>query len=60
MSNRAIWNIRLRHVWIATPAKGKRLKRRARLRIGLQEAMDRKAKPAQEAEAAAEAASSAE
>ena len=28
MSNRAIWNVRLRHVWLATPLKGKRMKKR--------------------------------
>jgi hypothetical protein len=44
MSNRAIWNVRLRHVWLATPLKGKRLKRRQRLRIGLEDALQRKAK----------------
>lgn len=44
MSNRAIWNVRLRHVWLATPLKGKRMKRRQRLRIGLEEALLRKAK----------------
>ena len=44
MSNRAIWNVRLRHVWLATPIKGKRLKRRSRLRIGLEDAIARKAK----------------
>ena len=44
MSNRAIWNVRLRHVWLATPLKGKRLKRRQRLRIGLEDAIARKAK----------------
>jgi hypothetical protein len=47
MSNRAIWNVRLRHVWLATPLKGKRLKRRQRLRIGLEEALQRKAKAAE-------------
>lgn len=46
MSNRAIWNVRLRHVWLATPLKGKRLKRRQRLRIGLEDAIARKAKSA--------------
>lgn len=44
MSNRAIWNVRLRHVWLATPLKGKRMKRRQRLRIGLEDALQRKAK----------------
>jgi hypothetical protein len=42
MSNRAIWNVRRRHEWLATPLKGKHLKRRKRLRIGLQQALDRK------------------
>lgn len=42
MSNRAIWNVRKRHEWLTTPLKGKHLKRRKRLRIGLQEALDRK------------------
>jgi hypothetical protein len=46
MSNRALWNVRQRHVWLATPLKGKRLKRRQRLRIGLEEALQRKAKAA--------------
>lgn len=43
MSNRAIWNVRRRHEWLAKPAKGKRLKRRERLRIGLEQALLRKA-----------------
>ncbi|HEY3497386.1 MAG TPA: hypothetical protein VGK73_21970 [Polyangiaceae bacterium] len=42
MSNRAVWNVRRRHEWLATPLKGKRLKRRKRARIGLQQALDRK------------------
>ena len=42
MSNRAIWNVRLRHESLVKPLKGKRNKRRARLRIGLQEALDRR------------------
>ena len=41
MSNRAIWNVRLRHESLVKPRKGKRTKRRARVRIGLQEALDR-------------------
>lgn len=41
MSNRAIWNVRLRHEALVKPRKGKRTKRRARVRIGLQEALDR-------------------
>lgn len=42
MSNRAIWNVQRRHEWLAKPAKGKRLKRRKRLRIGLEQALERK------------------
>ncbi len=43
MSNRAIWNVRRRHEWLAKPLKGPRLKRRSRVRVGLQAALDRKA-----------------
>jgi hypothetical protein len=49
MSNRALWNVRRRHEWLTTPLKGKRLKRRKRVRIGLQAALDRKAKPVEAA-----------
>ena len=42
MANRAIWNVRKRHEWLATPLKAKRVKRAQRLRCGLQEALDRK------------------
>jgi hypothetical protein len=52
MSNRAIWNVRLRHVWLSTPLKGKRVKKRARTRIGLEAALERKGGTA--ADAAAE------
>jgi hypothetical protein len=45
MSNRALWDIRKRHVWLAKPSKAKALKRRERVRCGLQSALDRK-KPA--------------
>ena len=41
MSNRAVWDIRQRHEWIAKPRRAKRLKRRTRTRIGLQAAIDR-------------------
>ena len=47
MSNRAIWSMRKRHEWLATPLKKKRVKKATRLRCGLQDAMDRKA-PAEE------------
>jgi hypothetical protein len=43
MANRAIWNVRKRHEWLAKPLKSRRVKRATRLRCGLQDAMDRKA-----------------
>jgi hypothetical protein len=43
MANRAIWSVRKRHEWLATPLKKKRIKRAARIRCGLQDALDRKA-----------------
>ena len=52
MSNRAKWNVRLRHVWLTTPLKGKRVKKRTRTRVGLEAALERKG--AQAATAAAE------
>jgi hypothetical protein len=42
MANRAIWSMRLRHVWLSTPLKAKKMKRSGRVRIGLQEALERK------------------
>ena len=51
MSNRAIWNVRLRHESLVKPGKGKRAKRRNRVRIGLQDAIDRKQPPTSEGEA---------
>lgn len=53
MANRAIWNVRQRHEWLSTPLKGKRLKLRKRLRIGLEQALERKraaAKPSESSE----------
>ncbi len=52
MSNRKIWNVRLRHVWLQTPLKGQRVKKRSRLRIGLQEALERKGEGQSETETA--------
>ena len=43
MSNRAVWSMRKRHEWLATPLKKKRVKRATRVRCGLQDAIDRKA-----------------
>jgi len=42
MSNRAIWNVRQRHEWLRNEPKVQRLKRRKRLRIGLEQALERK------------------
>jgi hypothetical protein len=53
MSNRSIWNVRRRHEWLATPLKGKPLKRRKRLRIGLEQALERKKPEAQQSEPSA-------
>ena len=50
MSNRALWSMRKRHEWLATPLKPKRSKRASRLRNGLQDARDRKAAPPAESE----------
>ena len=43
MANRAIWNVRMRHEWLATPLKGKRSKKRKRARIGVEQARERRA-----------------
>lgn len=43
MSNIAVWNVRLRHESLSTEHKGKYISRRKRSRIGLQDALDRKA-----------------
>jgi len=43
MANRAIWSMRKRHEWLATPLKKKRIKRATRVRCGLQDAIDRRA-----------------
>ena len=42
MSNRSLWNVRRRHEWLATPLKAKPLKKRKRLRVGLEQARERK------------------
>lgn len=42
MANRAIWGMRKRHEWLAAPLKAKKMKRSGRVRIGLQDALDRK------------------
>ncbi len=45
MANRAIWDVRQRHVWLSTPSKANKPKLRARKRCGLQAAMERKEDP---------------
>jgi hypothetical protein len=42
MANRALWSMRKRHEWLATPLKAKRIKRAVRLRCGLEDALNRK------------------
>jgi hypothetical protein len=51
MANRAIWSVKKRHEWLATPRKPKRIKRATKVRCGLQDALDRKAGVAREPEA---------
>lgn len=51
MSNRALWDIRKRHVWLAKDQKAKRLKRRERIRCGLQWALERKASTSESSQA---------
>ena len=48
MANRAIWSMRKRHEWLATPLKKRRVKRATRVRCGLQDASDRKSGNASE------------
>jgi hypothetical protein len=43
MANTAKWNVRLRHEWLATPLKKKRVKRCQKARVGLLESDARKA-----------------
>ena len=43
MANYPEWNIRLRHEWLATPLRKKRIKRRNAKRVGLLDANDRRA-----------------
>jgi len=64
MANYSVWNVRLRHEWLATPLPKKRIKRRSARRIGLLDAWERNApkatEPEPEAETAAEDSASAE
>ncbi len=58
MANYSVWNVRMRHEWLAKPLKKKRIKRRAAQRVGLLDALRRNGRlvePApEEAETAAE------
>ena len=45
MANRAIWTVRMKHEWLSTPLRGKPLKKRKRMRVGLEAAIQRKIKP---------------
>jgi len=55
MSNRSLWNVRRRHEWLASPLKGKHLKKRKRARIGIEQALERKAAKAAPAAASPDA-----
>jgi hypothetical protein len=46
MANIAKWNIRLRHEWLQSPLKKKRIKKNEKIRLGLFDAENRKAKAA--------------
>ena len=56
MANTPKWNVRLRHEWLATPLKKKRLTRCQQARIGLVDAEARRAEKAKKS-APAESAS---
>jgi hypothetical protein len=43
MANRAIWSMRLRHEWLKSPLKSSRMKKSQRIRVGLEDALQRKA-----------------
>lgn len=45
MANRAIWSMRLRHEWLKTPLKKHRFKKSQRIRVGFEDALQRRAKP---------------
>ncbi len=55
MANTAKWNIRLRHEWLTTPLKKKRVKRCQKARIGLLDAEARKNEKAERKAVASEA-----
>jgi hypothetical protein len=51
MANYSVWNVRMRHEWLAKPLKKKRVKRRQAARVGLLAAWERNA-PAAASDAA--------
>jgi hypothetical protein len=55
MANTPKWNIRLRHEWLSTPLKKKRIKRGQKARIGLLDAEARKKTKAEKAPKAEQA-----
>lgn len=59
MANTPKWNIRLRHEWLQSPLKKKRLKRCAKARLGMLDAESRKAEKAARKAKSAEAAAAA-
>ena len=44
MANRAIWSMRQRHEWLRHPLKKQHLKKSQRIRVGLEDALQRKVK----------------
>jgi hypothetical protein len=54
MANYAVFNVRRKHEWLATPLKKKRIKRRSAKRIGQLDAWERRKKtsPTEPGEAA--------
>lgn len=58
MANTPKWNVRLRHEWLSSPLKKKRVKRSEKARIGLLEAEARKSAKEQRKQASSEQPSS--
>ena len=52
MANRAIWSMRLRHEWLKKPVKKARFKKSQRIRVGLEDALQRRAKTAEQPKSA--------
>ncbi|AKT41382.1 hypothetical protein [Chondromyces crocatus] len=54
MANTSKWNVRLRHEWLSSPLKKKRVKRSQKARIGLLDAENRKATKEERKQASSE------